>query len=278
MKLGVFDSGLGGLLIAKAIRQHIPNIDLLYFGDTLHLPYGNRSHSAIYEYSKRAIDFLFEQDCNLIITACNTVSAKALRLLQQEYLPNSPYKDRRILGVVVPTLECAIDHGYKHLGIIATNYTIESNIFPEELNKIDPDIKIIQQNTPLLVPLIENNGEEWIEDVLQKYLRPMKSKIECLILGCTHYPFIKSYIKKVLGEEVTILSQDEIIPAKLVDYLTRHPEISSQISKKCSSKFYVSDLTKGYETAARKIYNNDIIIEALEFSAIDNKYSLRNAT
>ncbi len=275
MKIGIFDSGLGGLLITKAVRERIPDVDIIYFGDTLHLPYGNRSAQAIYEYSKRAISFLFEQDCNLIITACNTVSAKILRRLQQEYLPNSPYSDRRILGVVVPTLECAIDRGYKKVGIIATNYTIQSNIFPEELNKIDPSITIIQQNTPLLVPLIENDGEEWIEDVLTKYLSPIKNDIECLILGCTLYPFIKSKFQSVLGQDIAILSQDEIIPEKLEDYLKRHPEISDQLSRNASNKFYVSDLTQGYEVAARKIYDHTIKIEPLDFSAIDNTYSVR---
>lgn len=273
MKLGIFDSGLGGLLIAKSIREHMPDIDILYFGDTLHLPYGNRSAEAIYEYSKRAIEFLFAQDCALIITACNTVSASALRRLQQEYLPQSRYADRRVLGVVVPTLETAIDRGYKRLGVIATNYTIETGIYPDELQKIDPEIKIFQKHTPLLVPLIENSGAQWLPSVLEHYLLPMmENRIECLILGCTHFPFLKNDIKKIIGEEVSLISQDDIIPVKLANYLKRHPEIDQQISREAYSEFLVSDVTKSYLDAAEEIYQTKIQIQHAAFDPINNSY------
>ncbi len=262
MKLGVFDSGLGGLLIAKSIREHIPDIDILYFGDTLHLPYGNRSSDAIYEYSKCAIEFLFEQDCNLVITACNTVSASALQRLQQEYLPNSQYSSRRILGVIVPTLECTLDSGYKNLGLIGTNYTINSNIYEEELQKIDSRIKIFKVSTPLLVPLIENDGLQWLDSVLGHYLLPLlNNNIECLILGCTHYPFIKENIAKILGDDIDIIAQDEIIPLKLQKYLDRHPELENKTSHNGVSEFLVSDLNDGYVRAARGIYGRDIEIK-----------------
>lgn len=274
MKLGIFDSGLGGLVIAKSIREAMPDIDILYFGDTLHLPYGNRSAETIYEYSKRAVEFMFSQNCNLIITACNTASATALRSLQQTYLPDSPYRNRRILGVVVPTLECAIDAGYKRLGLIATNYTIQSNVYGEELSKIDPDITLFQENTPLLVPLIENDGGKWLPDVLEHYLRPLLDKnIECLILGCTHYPFLKDDIKKVIGSDVTLICQDELLPEKLSDYLKRHPEISDPIAKSGTSEFLVSDITRGYEKAANIIYGHDINLERVSFCAKTNTYS-----
>lgn len=273
MKLGIFDSGLGGLLIAKSIRAHLPDVDILYFGDTLHLPYGNRSSEAIYEYSKRAMEFLFAEDCNLIVTACNTVSASALRQLQQQYLPNSQYSDRRILGVVVPTLETAIDRGYKRLGVIATNYTIESGIYPDELQKIDPEIQIFQKNTPLLVPLIENNGAQWLPSVLEHYLEPLlEHKIECLILGCTHFPFLKEDIKRIIGNNVSLISQDDIIPQKLMDYLKRHPEISDKITTAGTSEFLVSDITKGYGDAAEYIYQSPIPIKHARFDAINENY------
>lgn len=273
MKLGIFDSGLGGLLIAKSIRAHLPDVDILYFGDTLHLPYGNRSSEAIYEYSKRAMEFLFAEDCNLIITACNTVSASALRQLQQQYLPNSPYSDRRILGVVVPTLETALDRGYKRLGVIATNYTIKSGIYPDELQKIDPEIQIFQKNTPLLVPLIENNGAQWLPSVLEHYLEPLlEHKIECLILGCTHFPFLKEDIKRIIGNNVSLISQDDIIPQKLMNYLKRHPEISDKITTAGTSEFLVSDITKGYVDAAEYIYQSPIPIKYARFDAINENY------
>ncbi len=273
MKLGVFDSGLGGLLIARSLRSALNDIDILYFGDTLHLPYGNRSSLAIYEYSKRAVDFMFSQDCALIITACNTVSASALRQLQQQYLPNSKYSDRRILGVVVPTLETAIDRGYKRLGVIATNYTIQSNIYRQELQKIDPDIKIFQAHTPLLVPLIENEGEQWLDSVLEHYLSPiLDNDIECLILGCTHYPFLKDKIRKIIGDEISLISQDEIIPLKLIDYLSKHNEVSQKIENNGTIEFLVSDITQGYLNAAKRIYNSKIDIRQVQFDTIKNTY------
>lgn len=274
MKLGVFDSGLGGLLIARSIRKAMPDIDLIYFGDTLHLPYGNRSSDAIYEYSRRAIEFLFSEDCALIITACNTVSASVLRKLQQRYLPNSSYSDRRILGVIVPTLEIAIEQSHKHIGVIATNHTIETGIYPYELQKIDPNTKIIQQSTPLLVPLIENEGAQWLPSVLSNYIEPMvRSKIECLILGCTHYPFLKEEIKKIVGKDINLISQDEIIPEKLIDYLIRHPEISNKINKQGNTSFYVSDITQGYISAAKHIYQSNMNIQLAKLDLNNNIYN-----
>lgn len=260
MKLGIFDSGLGGLVIARAIRDALPDLDITYFGDTLHLPYGNRSKDAIYDYSRAAVDFLFQQDCQLIITACNTVSASALRRLQQVYLPNSAYKNRRILGVVVPTLECALDAGYKRLGVIATNDTVQSNIYEEELRKLQPDMHIVQKATPLLVPLIENDGEPWIPSVLESYLEDLQGEdLECLILGCTHYPSVKKHVRRILN--VNLISQDEIIPKRLKDYLKRHPETSNKISHNGTISFYVSDMTESYRRAAFNIYGEKMIIK-----------------
>lgn len=269
MKLGVFDSGLGGLLIAKAIRENMPNLDMVYFGDTRHLPYGNRSLDTIYDYSCHSMDFLFgEMDCNLVVVACNTVSAAALRRMQQNYLVQK-YPDRRILGVVVPTLESALDSGYKNLGLIATNFTVQSNVYRDELVKIDPAIVIHQANTPLLVPLIENDGLPWVDSVLEHYLHPLQQlKIECLILGCTHYVFLKDRIARIMGADVSILSQDEIIPAKLEDYLWRHPEIDGKISRGGSVRFFISEITQGYLNAARKIYGRDIEIELRSGDAV----------
>ncbi len=263
MNLGVFDSGLGGLLIAKAIEKKLPEVNMVYLGDTLHVPYGNRSPDAIYEYSKRCIDHLFDkQNCNLIITACNTVSASVLRRLQQEYLPNSPYKDRRILGVVVPTLECATERGYKSLGLLGTNHTIRSNVYREELAKLDPVLELTQTAAPLLVPMIENEGIEWIEPVLRSYLSPLiDEKVECIILGCTHYIFLKEQIAEMAGKKTDLISQDEIIPDKLADYLDRHPEISNPIHRQGRRKFLVTDYTQSYVNTSKDIYGRNIHIE-----------------
>ena len=171
MKLGIFDSGLGGLVIAKAVRAVMPDVDILYYGDTLHLPYGNRSDETIYQYTKAAMEWMFARDCTLIVVACNTASAAALRRMQQTWLPTLEFDTpRNIIGVVVPTLEEALDRGHHKLGLIATNYLIGSNVYGDELSKINPKISMHQAATPLLVSLLENKGEQWIPDVLKHYL------------------------------------------------------------------------------------------------------------
>ena len=263
MKLGIFDSGLGGLVIAKAIRSALPDLDILYYGDTLHLPYGNRSDDAIFEYTRRAMQTMFEQDCALIIVACNTASAAALRRLQQTWLQNA-WPGRNIIGVVVPTLETAIAHGHKNLGLIATNYIIRSNIYAEELQKLDPAITMTQTATPLLVPLIENDGMTWAPDILKHYLTPLLEKnIECLMLGCTHYPALKSIIRPLIGDQIELISQDDIIPEKLKDYLARHPEYADKIGQGGQTEFYVSDLTDNYLKSAHTIYGQPIEVKTL---------------
>ena len=268
MKLGIFDSGLGGLLITKAIREYIPDIDILYYGDTLHLPYGNRSEGAIYMYTRRSMEFMFEQGCKLIVVACNTASATSLRRVQQEWLPQGQFPGCNIIGIVVPTLEAAIEQGYKRLGLIGTNYLVGSDVYGEELRKLSPDIQIFQQATPLLVPLIENDGMRWAPEVLEHYLQPLlKEKIECLLLGCTHYPFLKDDIRKVVGNDLPLLSQDEILPQKLSDYLNRHAKYSDAISKNKKSEFFVSDMTENYKKSARVIYGHDIDLQKAKQAA-----------
>lgn len=250
---------MGGLLIARSVSAALPNIDLTYLGDTLHLPYGARSTEAIYSYTERAIDFLFrEQDCRLIIVACNTASAAALRKIQQGYLPKH-YPDRRVLGVVVPTLESALEGGHQNIGLIATNYIIGSDIYKAELQKIDPEIEIHSVATPLLVSLIENHGEQWLPSVLESYLSLLKEKqVDSLILGCTHYVSIKDEARQIMGQHVSIISQDEIIPEKLKDYLARHPEISGDLTYNGDERFFLTDMTSTYAQAGRKLYGREI--------------------
>ncbi len=261
MKIGIFDSGLGGLMITRAIHDLRPELDLLYLGDTLRLPYGNRSEEAIYAFSEQAMHYLFEQDCTLVIIACNTVSARCLRPLQQVFLKKH-YPDRNILGVVIPTLEVASERRYKCLGLFATNYTAHSNIYCEELLKLDPEIKIFQQATPLLVPLIENEGHRWIDNVLETYTKPLLDhEIEGLILGCTHYALIKNNIRAVVGDKCEVLSQDEIIPEKLSDYLDRHPEYKDRLTLNGRLTVQVTDITKAYEASASHLYGEKIDIE-----------------
>ena len=241
-KIGIFDSGLGGLYIGRAIAKLLPDYDYVYLGDTLNVPYGGRSMESIYNLTRSAIDFLIhDQDCDLVVIACNTASVTALRRLQTEYLPeNCP--DKRILGVVVPTLESATELGATQIGLIATAYTVRSKIYEEEIAKINPQAKLFGQPTPLLVPLIENNGEKYMEMILQDYLNPiLEEGLDSLILGCTHYVSIKSHVRELTNHRVRILSQDEIIPPKLADYLKRHPEIEEKLSRGGAMSAFVTD-------------------------------------
>ncbi|PCI00198.1 MAG: glutamate racemase [Alphaproteobacteria bacterium] len=262
MRIGIFDSGLGGLVIANAIRNHLPQYDYVYFGDTLNVPYGGRSKQAVYQHTERAMDYLMRQEnCALVIIACNTATAHCGRLLQQFFLVRA-FPERRILGVVIPTLETCVDAGYKRIGMLATAGMIESMLYEEELKKLDPDISFFGKASPLLVPMIENDGQEWIEPVLDEYLAPLtKENIECLILGCTHYPLLKNQIQKRVGDGVKLISQDEIIPHKLTDYLKRNTSIETTLSKNGTMKYIVSDMTDSYKKAAYNIVKSEITLE-----------------
>ncbi len=251
MKIGIFDSGLGGLIIAQAIRKMMPEYDYVYFGDTKRVPYGNKSHEAVYEFTKEAVDYLFrKENCAVIIIACNTASARALRQIQQDYLPKN-FKDRKVLGVLIPAAEEASK--YKKVGILATLGTVASNTFPLEINKLNKNIKIFQNPAPILVPLIEEGEHKLATFFLLKYLRPLMNKnIDALILGCTHYPIFKKEIKKIIPKNVTLISQDEIIPKKLNEYFAKHPEITKKLSKNKSIKILVTDKTQNLEFLVKK--------------------------
>ena len=264
MKLGVFDSGLGGLLISKAIARALPDLDMMYVGDTLHLPYGNRSAQAIEDYTRRCMDAMFKNDCKLVIMACNTASAACLRRLQQEYLPTH-WPDRNILGVVVPTLEESIDHGATNIGLIATNFIVQSNIYEEELQKINPDVRLQTIATPLLVPLIEQGGDTWLEDVLTDYFKAFDlHAMQSLILGCTHYVRLKQVVRKILPNHINIISQDDIIPHKLQDYLKRHNAFDKAIGRNGLREYMVTDLTESYQDAANNLFGHPLTIKVLE--------------
>ena len=261
MKIGIFDSGLGGLIITRELTKQLPDYDYIYLGDTARVPYGNRSQAAVYEFTRQAVEYLFKQGCQLIILACNTASAEALRKIQQDYLPKH-YPDRRVLGVIIPTAEVAVAGKPQKLGVLATASTVNSEAYPRELHKLDPHLQIVQQAAPLLVPLVENNGLQWVEPILDSYLEPLReANIDALILGCTHYPFIKDLIRQKMPAEVKVLSQDEIIPDKLRDYLNRHPEINELLTKGEERKYLVTDLTENIQTLAQDLFGSEIMLE-----------------
>ncbi|MFA6257554.1 MAG: glutamate racemase [Candidatus Paceibacterota bacterium] len=261
MKIGIFDSGLGGLIITQAIRKTMPEYDYVYFGDTKRLPYGNKSHEAIYEFTENAVNYLFrKENCAIVIIACNTASARALRELQQKYLPAlnrigrgrpKNFKDRKILGVLIPTAEIASN--YKKVGILATLGTVASNTWVEEIKKINNQTKVFQNPAPMLVPLIEAGENTMTKPFLLKYLRPLKNKkLNALVLGCTHYPILKNEIRKIISKDIKIISQDEIVPKKLKEYMERHPEITDKLSKNKTMKILVTDQTQNINIMVKK--------------------------
>ncbi len=252
IKIGVFDSGVGGLFIADSIRKRIPAYDYVYLGDTLHLPYGKRSDAAIYDLSEKAMRYLFSQNCDLVIMACNTASASALRKLQQGFLAKE-FPDNRILGVVVPTLEVATAHGAHKIGLLATQRTVASGIYEAELRKINPSLNMISVASPLLVPMIEDGGQRYLDDVLSDYLEPIKkADVGSVILGCTHYVVLKDRIKKALPK-AQIISQDDIIPAKLEEYLKRHPQMEERLSKGGTFEIHATDTNDNFMQNIREI-------------------------
>lgn len=261
--IGIFDSGLGGLVMTKAFRAALPEYDFLYLGDTLHVPYGPRSASAILDFTLRAVTKLFSEGCPLVIIACNTASANALRRLQQEYLPHH-FPDRRVLGVIVPTIETAIQTGHTRIGLIGTAFTVGSKTYEEELQKVNPEIKLSAKSTPLLVPLAENDGLKYAKPVLQDYLAPLlEENIDSLILGCTHYPLFKPILEEILPKGVDIIAQDEVVPPKLVDYIKRHPEIDSRLSQNGILRAQLTDVTPTYSQIGAQLLGETLTFEKI---------------
>lgn len=259
--IGVFDSGLGGLTILKEFLRVLPEYNYQYLGDNARAPYGNKSDKLIYEYSRQAVDWLFKQGCELVIIACHTASAKALRKLQQEYLPVS-YPEKRVLGVAVPVVEQAREFSrYHRLGVIGTRATIESKIYEKELAKLGNGFEVYKQACPLLVPLIEEGwaGKPECNMILKKYLRPLKTKkIDTLILACTHYPFLLKDIARIMGKNVKIINPAAVVAEKLKDYLIRHPEIEDKLGKNKKRIFYTTDDAEKFRAMGRKFLGEEI--------------------
>jgi len=259
--IGVFDSGFGGLTVLKAFLNRLPHYDYAYLGDNARTPYGNKSQAVIYGYTRQAVEFLFARGCALVILACNTASAKALRRIQQEFLPGA-YPDRRVLGVVIPLAEAGVDASrYGRIGVIGTRATIESGVYEQELAKLSPEVRVFGQACPLLVPLVE---EDWVGKpetnlILKKYLSRLKrKKIDTLILGCTHYPFLRKHIERIMGKNCRVLSGPETVSDKLIDYLRRHPEIEERLSRERTASFFTTDDPGRFKLLGQKFLRHNI--------------------
>lgn len=265
MRIGIFDSGLGGLIIAKSIIKKLPQYDYIYLGDTKNLPYGNKSQAKIYELTTKALIYLFSKDCKLVIIACNTSSAKALRKIQHEFLPKY-FPDRKVLGVIVPTVEVIIASKAKRIGVLATPSAAKSHAYKKEILKLNPKAFVYEHGAPLLTPLIEANKLENIDTVLKKYLKPiLAKKIDSLILGCTHYPILIKHIKGIVGKGIKVVSQDEIIADKLNRYLKKHFEINNKLSKKGERSYRVTKANKNYKEISQNLFGKSLTFEIVRY-------------
>lgn len=260
MRIGVFDSGLGGLSIARAISNRLPEYDLMYLGDTKRVPYGGRSQEAIHGFVAEALSYLFKNDCGLVVLACNTASAEALRRSQQEYLPRH-YPDRNVLGVVVPTAEAVAATGARRVGVLATRSTAASGAYEREIQRQAPEAEVRVLPAPLLVPLVENDGLKYVDPVLDDYLAEV-GKVDCLVLGCTHYDLLKDRIRAKV--DIPVIAQDEVVPEKLADYLRRHPEHDERLGRNGDRSYQVTDLGPGYQALARTFAGEDLHLEKVD--------------
>jgi glutamate racemase len=255
--IGIFDSGYGGLTILSDLKKRLPDYDYLYLGDNARAPYGPRSFDVVYQFTLEAVKFLFEQGCELVILACNTASAKALRTIQQNDLPTLA-PNKRVLGVIRPTSEVIGNYSEnKHVGILATEGTIKSDSYRLEIAKFFPDLEINQKSCPMWVPLIENQlheeeGGKWfIKRDIQRLLEK-DSNIDTLLLGCTHYPLVAPIVREIVGEGVKVITQGEIVANSLKDYLDRHTSIEQRCSKNGTTTYLTTETAEDFDKRASK--------------------------
>lgn len=260
--IGVFDSGYGGLTVLKSLMAKLPQHDFIYYGDNERAPYGERTFEEVYEFTLEATKKLFDLGCPLVILACNTASAKALRSIQQKYLPiNEPSK--RVLGVIRPSAEVVgeLSHTH-HIGLLATEGTVRSNSYKLELEKFSPHIELFQWACPKWVPLIEEDmvytdlGKKQIQHDVDDLLA-LSPAIDTIILACTHYPIIEDLIRSVVPPSIQLVAQGDIVAQSLVDYLERHPEMNEKIAKNATVTYYTSGDSKLFDRQAKKFMDLD---------------------
>lgn len=266
--IGVFDSGFGGLTVFKSIEKLLPQYNFIYLGDNARSPYGDHSFETVYQYTLEAVEWLFAQGCPLVILACNTASAKALRSIQQKDLPIK-HPNKRVLGVIRPTAEI-IGRLTKSnaIGVFGTRGTIRSGSYPIEIGHFYPDVKVYQQSCPMWVPLIENgeHNKPGADYFVAAYINALKlqcDQIDTLLLACTHYPLLASKIAQYVSEDVKIVSQGDVVAERLLDYLRRHPEIDTKIDKLGNQSFNTTGDIESFNSHAsvfldRAVYANKV--------------------
>jgi glutamate racemase len=261
--IGVFDSGYGGLSVFKEIVKELPGYDYIYLGDNARIPYGTRSFETVYRYTLECVEGLFAKGCRLVILACNTASAKALRTIQQNDLPKIK-ELHRVLGVIRPTTEVVGTLSKTgHVGILATQGTVSSLSYEIEIHKFFPNIKVFQEACPMWVPLVESHEHEspGADYFIRKHINNLmnhSAEIDAVILACTHYPLLINKIKQFLPKGVKIISQGNIVAISLKEYLNRHPEIEALCSKRGSKEFYTTDSTSDFNKHAAVFLGEEI--------------------
>jgi glutamate racemase len=271
--IGVFDSGYGGLTVLKEIVTRLPGYDYLYLGDNARAPYGNRSFDTVYQYTLESVKWFFERGCSLVILACNTASAKALRTIQQNDLP-AIAPGKRVLGVIRPTAEIIGSFSEtQQVGVMATNGTVLSESYPMEIAKFFPSLKVYQEACPMWVPLVENNEHNGhgADFFVKKNLHNIFEKgenIDVLLMACTHYPLLKEKIEEYLPVGVKLVSQGEIVAESLAGYLERHPEIETACRKNGKREFFTTDSAEDFNNHAAIFYGEAITAKHVDLTAI----------
>jgi glutamate racemase len=261
--IGIFDSGYGGLSVFRSIANKLPQYNYIYLGDNARSPYGDHSFETVYQYTLECVEWLFAQGCQLVILACNTASAKALRSIQQKVLPVK-YPNHRVLGVIRPTAEVVGDYTTSgHIGVMGTRGTVNSGSYKLEIAKFFPEIQVVQQSCPMWVPLVENNEHlnEGADYFVKKYtaqLLEQDADIDCILLACTHYPLLMDKIRSFLPENIGLLGQGDIVAESLSTYLLNHPEIESNIAQDSSKLFYTSGDTDTFDRQATVFFGEHV--------------------
>jgi len=266
--IGVFDSGIGGLTVLNEIKKKLPGYDYIYLGDNARTPYGGRSYEVVYDFTLQAVKQLFEMGCELVILACNTASAKALRSIQQNDLPQLA-PNKRVLGVIRPSTEIiGTFTSSKHVGILGTEGTIRSGTYSIEIKKFFPDVSVVQQSCPMWVPLIENDlhitepGRAFIKQNVEELLEKSPST-DVLLLACTHYPLVEAAVQQFVPENVKVIVQGELVANSLSDYLKRHPEMEGKLSKGGNTKYFTTENSQNFIEKARIFTSESIVCQQL---------------
>ncbi|NCB23953.1 MAG: glutamate racemase [Bacteroidia bacterium] len=264
--IGIFDSGYGGLTVLSGIKQVMPEYDYIYLGDNARAPYGSRSFESVYEFTLEAVEWFFTQGCHLVILACNTASAKALRTIQQVNLPAiDPHK--RVLGVIRPTVECLTGLSQtSHIGVLGTEGTIQSQSYEIEINKLHPALTVTGEACPMWVPLVENRefDKPGADYFVKQHIDRLLTKdplIDTLLLGCTHYPLLLPVINRFLPAHMKVISQGSYVANSLKDYLHRHPEMAERCTKNGTVRYFTTESPKKFKQQASLFLNEAVDAE-----------------